>query len=125
MQVGTGRWCIVAVSFSRPPRIKRLRPGHHPRCAVGRQVRRRLVHQHDEVVAEADQMIRHYAGQLVKPEQRQLARNRLPRGHVKRTDAVRRHHQDAIRTHSIVVANFAAREEREGVDLAGVDGVHG
>jgi hypothetical protein len=46
-------------------------------------------------------------------EQNTFARYWLAHDDVERADAVRRHHQDAIVAYCIVVAHFAARQERQ------------
>ncbi|MDT4852040.1 hypothetical protein FQZ97_862570 [compost metagenome] len=66
--------------------------------------------------------------ELVEPEQRELgeqsalAGDRLAHDHVEGTDAVGRHHEDAVVAHGVVVAHLAARKQGQGFQGGGVEG---
>ena len=68
--------------------------------------------------------------ELVKPkqshlgEQFALAGNGLAHDDVKRADAVGGHHQNAVISYGIVVADFAAREQRQGMQSTLVQARH-
>ncbi|CAB4578670.1 unannotated protein [freshwater metagenome] len=68
-----------------------------------------------------------FGAELVKPKQRHLreqhpfARDRLAHDHVKSTDAVRSHHQDAVVTHGVVVTHLASRQQGQGGQSRGVE----
>ena len=74
----------------------------------------------------ARQVVRADVAQLVKPKQRHLrqqytlARNGFTHDHIESRQTVRRHHQNAVIAHGVVVTHLAASQQRQRGDVGSV-----